>query len=297
MSEIGQPGKSYNCGPQRAAGADTEVTKGPLPFIVSTSLHDAQDPERQRFIRRHVMLGKNRGKTRRYKDERVPACDRRGEAFEKREFSAQCPRPLGLERPTSTLSLIQFADAIGVQMLGDVMDCKPRPYAGHPDTSLELTSHHLVAVNAKSLLFPLGSCILFDKNDRSWFQPLFFDALYLHSIAFSAHTYLQFLFSRRSPERAREAEIHFAKTVSLLRKRLLAQSEKAVSDVTIMVVLSLSTIAIMNQNFRSAEHHLQGLRKLITLKGGLVSLTRPKFVIETFRHGFSPMPASAVHHY
>jgi hypothetical protein len=34
--------------------------------------------------------------------------------------------------------------------------------------------------------------IRLDMHDRSWFQPLFFDTLYLHSIAFSSYAYVSY---------------------------------------------------------------------------------------------------------
>ena len=223
------------------------------------------------------MLGKNRGKTRRYKNETTQAAD---------------PGTPGLERPISTLSLVNLADHIGAQMFHDVMDCM----SILPNVDRPLISHPAVALNAKKLIFPLGSFIRFEKADKTWFEPLFFDALYLHTMAFSAYTYLEIISCRRNLNSAREADNHFIKSVGLLRKRLLIEGDQAISDLTLLVVLSMAIHAIMSADLASASHHLQGLRKLLNLRGGLISVTRPKFLLETFRHGPSFISVKFVPH-
>src|ERR1700742_1109159 len=113
---------------------------------------------------------------------------------------------------------------------------------------LGLIRHNIVTSIAKKLLFPLELCINFDRHDKSWFQPLFFDALYLHTLAFTSHAYFGLLLGRRSHGPGREPELHFVKTLGLLRKRLLHEDIRAISDVTIVVVLSLTAYAIMTND-------------------------------------------------
>lgn len=137
----------------------------------------------------------------------------------------------------------------------------------------------------KKLLYPLESCIFFGGHDHSWFQPLLSDALYLHAIAFTTHAYFNLFGGRSSPELRREPERHFLKALGLLRQRLTDEGENAISDPTLVVVLSLSMHALMMGDLVSARNHLRGLHKMFGLRGGIPALKdRPKLLIESFRH-------------
>ncbi|KAJ9614032.1 hypothetical protein H2200_002168 [Cladophialophora chaetospira] len=233
-----------------------------MPFIVSTSEEKPNDPETRKLIRSHVMLGKNRGKTRRYKHE-ILSTHRSGisirEKFELLSKSSCAPNYF--DRAASWQSLIPFADSIGSEMLQDIVDF----------TSI-----------AKKLLFPLKLCINFETHDKAWFQPLFFDALYLHTLAFSTNAYFRLL-GRSSHGPGREPELHFVKTLGLLRERLVLDDDRTISEVTIVVVLSLSIHALLANDLSSARTHLQGLHRLICLRGGLGSISRAKLLVEMFR--------------
>ena len=75
------------------------------------------------------MLNKNRGKERRYKHGVVSASDHGVRADKKPGTSTHYMCAPSLDKVASTLSLVQFADKIGTQMLQDVMDCKSCYYA------------------------------------------------------------------------------------------------------------------------------------------------------------------------
>jgi hypothetical protein len=81
------------------------------------------------------------------------------------------------------------------------------------------------------------------------------------------------------------ATLHFMKTIRLLRERLLLEEEQAkFSDSTVLVVLTLAMIAHHIGEYKSAKHHLEGLRKIVNLRGGLDSFRHnSKLLIEILR--------------
>lgn len=75
------------------------------------------------------------------------------------------------------------------------------------------------------------------------------------------------------------------KTVRLLRERLLLINEQSrFSDSTVFVVLTLAMISHHIGEHEGAKHHLDGLRKIVDLRGGLDSFRYiPKLLIEILR--------------
>ncbi|KAI1138436.1 hypothetical protein F5Y05DRAFT_384082 [Hypoxylon sp. FL0543] len=241
-----------------------------LPFVVSTGLAKP-DPNLRKFIRRHVMMGKNRGKTR-------PTTRKRREASELGDVSnpvelpkASSNRPSCItahhttipSRVGSELSTIQFADTV--------------------DPSLVATILQFSSI-AKQALYPLETCISFDQSDkRQWIEPLAFDSAYLHTMIFTTHDYFNLLL-HRAP--CGETSPHFFKAVRILRERLLREDDdpSKISTLTTSVVLALTGHAILVNEYASAEHHLEGLRKIVNLRGGISSLKNSaKLLLEILR--------------
>jgi hypothetical protein len=122
-------------------------------------------------------------------------------------------------------------------------------------------------------MYPLESCIQFhrkNKVDTIWFDLMTYDVLYMHAIVFSSQVYSSRAYARENATAARRAVVHHSTTLQLLRERLAAQDEDAkVSDSTIFVVLCLANIAHFINDYESARHHLEGLRKIVDLRGGI----------------------------
>ncbi|KAI0117423.1 hypothetical protein F4814DRAFT_286769 [Daldinia grandis] len=251
---------------------------GGMPFIVSTGTKKP-DPEMRKFIRSHVMMGKNRGKILRTK------CNKAGESNEREGLHNSEPRsnskdekylddssPIKLtpvvvpRRVGGDLSFIRFADTIEDSSVAVI---------------LEFSSI------AKKLLFPLESCISFDVREKSgWMEALTVDAAYLHALAFSTQAYFDLLSGRMSSKRPASAYPHMLKTLRLLRERLdLPEHDIVVkaSFSTAAVVLCLAFYAHITGEHETARHHLLGLRKIVDLNGGLKGLKNEKLVIELLR--------------
>ena len=78
---------------------------------------------------------------------------------------------------------------------------------------------------------------------------------------------------------------HFLETIKLLRKRL-AHDDDAVrlSFTTAAAVMGLTGHAFWTGNSESARHHMEGLNKIVTLRGGVATFKEnPKLLIEILR--------------
>ncbi|OTB07647.1 hypothetical protein M426DRAFT_268086 [Hypoxylon sp. CI-4A] len=236
---------------------------GGIPFIVSTGTNKP-GPEMRKFIRSHVMIGKNRGKTLRPKYEKVVKSKSTRNADGKTLSSADIaenspavayapvlpiPRKVGSE-----LSLIRFADNIEEPAVTCIME---------------------FSSIAKKALFPLESCVNFGPREKGWVEALTVDAAYLHAMAFSAQAYFDLLAGRSTYDSPVSAYPHVVKTLRLLRERLETPDRDTMVrglSSTAAVVLCLAFHAHIMGDYQAVRHHMVGLRKIVDLKGGLLNL-------------------------
>jgi hypothetical protein len=142
----------------------------------------------------------------------------------------------------------------------------------------------VVATTAKLTLYPLQSCIKFPRWDSYWLQNLSVDALYLHSYVFVTQVYSDLLHGR-SLRLGEKASPNFMKTLRFLRERLLLASENAqVSDNTITTVVCLFYHAHIRGEYDTAQQHLRGIYRMVSIRGGLESVwENEKIFMEVLR--------------
>ncbi|KEY64585.1 hypothetical protein S7711_03645 [Stachybotrys chartarum IBT 7711] len=258
-----------------------------LPFLVSTD-KSRPDDETRKFIRSHVMLGKNRRKAPLRRSPRtsvehaspiyaVPSIGKvhQTEGLRTRAGLSMIPGKVG-----SDLSTIQFADDVDPGVVEtssfQAQHTVTTAYANLPSTT--------VSSIAKRTLFPLSPYILFKRREENWVEPLGFDPLYLHALIFSTHEYFE---SVRGGTNAlnRRTSIHLHKTLRLLRDRLSGDNDQArLSPSTATVVMTLAAHAHFIGDPTSAKHHLLGLQKIVELRGGITTLSdNTKLVVELLR--------------
>jgi hypothetical protein len=79
------------------------------------------------------------------------------------------------------------------------------------------------------------------------------------------------------------SQIHL-KTLQLLRQKLSFGDEKAqLADATVFVVVNLAIHAHISGEHKSAKHHIEGIRRIVELRGGLGEFTQTKLLIELLR--------------
>lgn len=248
-------------------------------FVVSTGTKKP-DPEMRRLIRSTVMIGKNRGKTLiPRKKKSIGSSTVVVSNGDNPSTDHECPKA-SLATATldiiprkvgSDLSFIRFADTIDESAIGVI---------------LQFSSI------AKKALFPLEACINFGAKEKAWMEALTLDAAYLHAMAFSAQDYFDLLPGRPAHCRdmaARMAAPHVIKTLQLLRERLEMSRGDDVKMITgsfstAAVVLCLAFHAHIMGEQQAALHHMQGLRKIVDLNGGLPGLgNNMKLMLEVLR--------------
>jgi hypothetical protein len=184
---------------------------------------------------------------------------------------ASIPRKFG-----SVASAICFADSVKPATVDVVLQCEFLPTQFHAlhlpvVTKTQLTPNtHPVSSIAKQLLFPLETCIFFERRAENWIAPLAIDPAYLHAKIFTSLYYFDMVLPRRSSHVSQRTWHHHHKALSLLRERLLYGNDDArLSNNTVSVVLSLAGYAFWTGDVRSARNHMEGMRKIASLRGGM----------------------------
>lgn len=138
-----------------------------------------------------------------------------------------------------------------------------------------------VTFASKQMFFPLVKCFDFEIKERSMFDPLSYDTAYLNAVIFGAQAYMDMFLGRSRKGSLRQ----LLKTIQLLRDRLcITDGYTPISDTTILIVLTLAHIAHLRGEHITAEQHLQGLYKIITLRGGIAAFQdTPKLLTELLR--------------
>lgn len=143
---------------------------------------------------------------------------------------------------------------------------------------------------SKRTLFTLERYLSYPKKSDQWHDLLMTDPIYLHGMAFITQDFFDGLsgwqFLTNKP-----ASLHFLKTLQLLRERLsLPDEQLKTSNATIMVVLFLTTHALVREDFDAAKHHLRGLHKIVDLRGGMDTYTYDANLrTEIYRYAFSQL--------
>jgi hypothetical protein len=128
--------------------------------------------------------------------------------------------------------------------------------------------------------YVLESCLIFDELNSIWNDQLALDAPLLQSVIFMVQTYFDLAGGRNNTS---SSQIHL-KTLQLLRQKLSFGDEKAkLADPTVFVVVNLAIHAHISGEHKSAKHHLEGIRRIVELRGGLGEFTQTKLLIELHR--------------
>ncbi|KAJ8128280.1 hypothetical protein O1611_g5354 [Lasiodiplodia mahajangana] len=239
------------------------------PFILSTSgSSQGEDPDTRKLIRRHVMLGKNRGK--KFPSRRKPRRKTASTAEEARlddshplvapgKSLSRIPQQVG-----SDLSSMAWADSVDVSTMAVIMDF----------THFTKKSMHLIE-----------AYIDFPHKDIEWIAAFITDAAWVHMMAFTSEAILDVVRGRRMRPADQRASPHFARSMRLLRERLLGDDQMIpLTNSTVQVILALATHAKIHGEFEEARCHLMGLRRIVELRGGIHNFRPwPRLVLEILR--------------
>jgi hypothetical protein len=98
--------------------SDIALEVAGLPFIISTGAV-TKDVQARKLIRSHVMMGKNKGKTRHRRDKQQSACPSHTSSE-----STEADINVRTEMPPRTLPMLGFTDPLGASVFADILASK-----------------------------------------------------------------------------------------------------------------------------------------------------------------------------
>ena len=134
------------------------------------------------------------------------------------------------------------------------------------------------------IMFPLMVVIGFPGDNNESLFPIPSDAAALHITAFAVEGFIDRILRRQENNTNPAAMLHFQKGLRLLRGRLLGEDETLkVSDSTISVVLKLANVTHFNGDYQASKQHMEGLRKMVDLRGGMDVFRGTQVLIDMLR--------------
>ncbi|KAI1846145.1 hypothetical protein JX266_007670 [Neoarthrinium moseri] len=226
-----------------------------IPFIVTSNIERA-DPATRKLIRSHVMRGKRSKKALSHKARdassmgaitgRINAA--RVELGEVAEiYQAVAPSHFG-----SDVSFLTLADSI------------------EPSALLSLTK---VSPIATKIISPLIAAIGYQPEKQGWLHIIGSDAAALHISVFAVEEFIEKVLRRHMYTENLTSMLHFQKGLEILQERLSGPDDQIkISDSTIGVVVKLATAAHFNGDYRTSKQHMEAIRKMVDLRGGITAL-------------------------
>ncbi|KAI8631890.1 hypothetical protein F5Y19DRAFT_422438 [Xylariaceae sp. FL1651] len=256
------------CGNHKQGSSFKMDASGTIPFILAAGTgKEPQDPDTRKFIRRHVMLGKNRGKviphrrkpTRKAKATIGSSIQQSSLPLSQEASLSKIPPQIG-----SDLSSLAWADSVDISTIAGIME---------------------FSNFTKKSMYKIEIYIDFPRKDIQWLEPMLSDAAWLHIMAFSSRAFFDVLQRRSTQLTDHWASPHFASALRLLRERLLGDDQSdAITNSTIQVVIALATHASLQGQYEVAKCHMLGLQRIVELRGGIDAFrSYPKLILTILR--------------
>ncbi|KAF2498479.1 hypothetical protein BU16DRAFT_536502 [Lophium mytilinum] len=211
-----------------------------MSFIVTTPAKQSVE-EKRKLIRSHVMRGKNR--------KMLPTRPRSWIDGDKANDRELLKEGTYVSVPANVGGLFSFTAF-----------------------SAEISPDMLEAIwELKRSMFPIELALESHRSGTSWLEPICGDAACLHFTVFIAKEYLRFDLGQK--ENSKMALYHLVKALAILQQRLgSGDDELSTSDSTILVIVGLTLAATGLGDLETAVNHLNGLYKMVLLRGGISAL-------------------------
>ncbi len=134
------------------------------------------------------------------------------------------------------------------------------------------------------IMFPLMMAIGFRADHTEPMYPVFADAAVLHVTAFAVEGFIQRILRHRGKDLGPAAMLHYQRGVQVLRERLQGEDKVAMlSDSTIGAVVKLADTSHFDGECEAAKQHMEGLRRIVDLRGGLDVFGRSRLPMEILK--------------
>ncbi|KAI0849159.1 hypothetical protein F5Y00DRAFT_253086 [Daldinia vernicosa] len=249
-------------GPDKSGKSSASSTG--MPFIISSSI-EKTDPATRKLIRSYARRGKTRKGVR-------PAVDQRPASRTTTVIRGRS-EPLKLEEVVEVYTpLIPGRIGLNLYFVNFSDDVEP----------LTLFNMAKVTTVSRKVTFPLRAAVSFEGDNEGWNSPFGRDAVALHIMAFAVQGFIDRVL-RRQENLNPVAILHLQKGLRLLRERLLGNDETKISDSTMSVVLKLASVAQFDGDYETSKKHMEGLRKMVDLRGGLDVFEGTPLLLEMLR--------------
>ncbi|KAI1481809.1 hypothetical protein F4774DRAFT_423764 [Daldinia eschscholtzii] len=236
-----------------------------MPFIVSSGIEKA-DSVTRKLIRSHARRGKTR--------KGIGTTVKNRSTNKKTDIIRAQPGPLKLEEVVETYTPL-VPGRIGLNLYFVKFSDNVEP--------LTLSNMAKVTTVARRVTFPLRAAVGFQGDNERWGSPFGRDAVALHIMAFAVQGFIDKVL-RHQDNLNLAAILHFQEGLGLLRERLLGNDNKIkTSDSTMGAVLKLASIACFDGDYETSKKHMEGLRKMVDLRGGLDAFKGKSLLLEMLR--------------
>ncbi|KAF2669202.1 hypothetical protein BT63DRAFT_413660 [Microthyrium microscopicum] len=227
----------------------------PFEFVDNNATIDRAS---RRRIRSHVALGKNLGR-KHVRQSRIKALGRTAEAATAAtKGSSPQEEEHGKQEATQHLRTRQYAVPQVDRQVGDgTLDC----FSLKQTPEIRFLFLRTYSFMSGPRLDPqLNNAISITGTPNSiWIQLMFVDEASLNNIS-------------RKQEDTREATHHISKALRLVNEKL--SGEDPVSNTSIAVVVIMAQFERLNNHYQQGLIHLDGLQRMVELRGGISQLRR-----------------------
>ena len=134
------------------------------------------------------------------------------------------------------------------------------------------------------VMFPLKVAIGLQVEHRERLFPMAQDSVALHISAFAIEAFMDRILHRQEDITNPGAIVHLQKGLRLLRERLMGEDEESkISNSTMAVVLKLASAAHFDEDGETSKQHIEGLRRMVDLRGGLEVFKGHDILVEILR--------------
>ncbi|KAK7960910.1 hypothetical protein PG988_012124 [Apiospora saccharicola] len=244
---------------RKASAVAARPPVGNMPFIVSSN-GDKANPTTRRLIRSHVMRGKKK-KKKEMTAGISPSRGREGNGIGTSTGPVQRD-PVNLEELFKT-HMPLLPGRLGTRLY----------YLDFPDDIDSSVIMQMIQVSkvAMKIISPLLASIGFHGEGGAARHPVGFDTAALHINAYALENFIDRILRRRPDATVNpDAAQHHQRGLQLLRQKLLGDDEEErISDATVSAVLKLASASHFDGDVATSKQHIQGLRKMVDLRGGL----------------------------
>ncbi|KAF4995967.1 hypothetical protein FDECE_12628 [Fusarium decemcellulare] len=241
--------------------------------------HAANSPGSRKAIRRHVMKGKNLGRTIQGRGRKHASphegdffgdLHRDSKTYERIHLDLQVKDDAVFDRDGNPLifpEIVPIDSSPSSPFAGSEYTYFAFPVQFTPSMRYMVYQFHSAVCDA---IYPLSFCRPTDELGAPWFRYMVSDQAFLHCLLAMVATYINLF--RKPDSEPLEATRHFSQTLRLISHKLSQPTPPQES--TLAIIVSLAIHSKLVRDLTGCAMHLDGLQRLLDLRSGGISELR-----------------------